>query len=223
MDGLSLSSDMRQSLELALKDYQNALPGSRADRYLSSRKITSEVQGSLGLGYVVDPAPGHEAYRGRIAIPYYGATGVLGTIRFRSVPDDEGNQAHPKMLGIPGHEGRPYNVRVLLEDLTEIAICEGETDTMTVESSGVIRAVGIPGANAWNHDMAKLFAGYKTVYILADNDDSGAGMEFADKVAKSVRNSLIVPMPEGHDVNSLVREQGYEALVERMGLDNYGA
>lgn len=224
MDGLTLSSATRKSLEEALRGYQEQYDGSQADRYMSSRLITNDLAHSLGLGFVGDnPAPGHEAYRGRLAIPYFGATGTLGTIRFRSVPDDEGNQAMPKMLGIPGHEARPYNVRVLMEDLTEIAICEGETDTMTVEASGAIRAVGIPGAQAWNSDMAKLFANYKAVYVLADHDDSGAGMEFAKKVVKQVRNSYIVQMPEGHDVNSLVCERGFDALIERMGLDQYGA
>lgn len=224
MDGLTLSKSTRESLAEALAMYQSAMPGSQADHYLSGRKITRQVQDSLGLGFVGDnPAPGHEAYRGRLAIPYFGATGTLGTIRFRSVPDAEGNQAQPKMLGIPGHEARPYNVRVLMEDLTEIAICEGETDTMTVEASGAIRAVGIPGAQAWNTDMAKLFANYKAVYVLADHDDTGAGMEFAKKVVKQVRNSYIVQCPEGHDVNSLVCEKGFDALIERMGLDQYGA
>lgn len=224
MDGLTLSKNIRESLVEALGMYQSAMPGSRADRYLQERQIGRRTQADLCLGFVGDnPAPGHEAYRGRLAIPYFGATGTLGTIRFRSVPDAEGNQAQPKMLGIPGHESRPYNVKVLMEDLTEIAICEGETDTMTVEASGAIRAVGIPGAQAWNNDMAKLFTGYKTVYVLADNDDSGAGMEFAKKVAKSVRNSYIVSMPDGEDVNSLVCKKGFDALIERMGLDQHGS
>lgn len=223
MDGLTLDKSTRESLAEALAMYQEAMPGSPADRYLSDRKITNEVVRSLGIGWVGDnPAPGHESYRGRLAIPYFGATGTLGTIRFRAVPDAEGNQAHPKMLGIHGHAPRPYNVKALMRDLTYVCICEGETDTMTVESAG-LSAVGIPGATSWNHNMAKLFANYANVYILADNDDKGAGMEFAKNVAKSVRNSYIIQCPDGEDVNSLVVKKGYEALFELIGLDNYGA
>jgi DNA primase len=213
LTGLVLQSELKKSLETALTDYQNALSESPAAAYLAGRALKPETWASFGLGFVADPHPGHEMYRGRLAIPYYGTTGILGTIRFKAV-----DNSSPKILGLPGHDSRPYNVRDLSEDVTAIAVCEGEPDTWTIAQLGVLRVVGVPGAASWNRPMARLFQGYAKVFVLEHSDDKGAGRELSEKIMKSVRNCFRIPAPEGHDWNSLYCEQGEEAVLERLGL-----
>jgi DNA primase len=74
--------------------------------------------------------------------------------------------------------------------------------------------VGVPGSQAWQPHFCELFLGYREVYVLADGD--AAGTQFANTVAGSLPNAKVIPMPAGHDVNSLVTTQGKQALIERM-------
>lgn len=109
-----------------------------------------------------------------------------------------------------------YNVGVLTSTQDVIAICEGEFDTMSAQQAG-IPAVGIPGANSWNHVFARAFK-FRKVVILADNDDHGEGMKFAEQVQADVRGARIVLMDAGHDVNSFMVEYGEEALRDKVGI-----
>jgi DNA primase len=213
--GLVLSSESRRSLGEALAGYQASLDGSPAAEYLEARGLNPETMASFGLGYVDEPATGHEQYRGRLAIPYFGTTGTLGTIRFKAIDDSS-----PKILGLPGHDSRPYNVRDLDADVTAIAITEGEPDTWTIAQLGVLKVVGVPGAKSWSRAMARLFQGYAKVFVLQHADDKGAGKELSEKISKSVRNCYVIPAPEGHDWNSFYCAEGEEAVLERLGLDN---
>ena len=165
-----------------------------------------------GLGYVDNPHPGHEIYRGCLAIPYLRKSDWRGwsvaSIRFRRIDGES-----PKYLTTPGDKTRLYNTVVLTHNYRDVAITEGELDAITADMVG-IPAVGVPGAQTWKPYMAELFLGYRTVNVLADGDEPGMG--FAKQVAKTLPNARIIPMPPGDDVNSLVMSQGKEALFERI-------
>lgn len=113
---------------------------------------------------------------------------------------------------------RLFNPSALLVPGPIVAIAEGEFDAMTATQAG-IPTVGIAGVGAWRDVFARCFKGYRTVFVLADNDDKGQGEQFAEKVASQIENALVVRMPNGHDVNSFTLENGPEALRERMGLN----
>ncbi|MGI5245455.1 hypothetical protein [Dactylosporangium sp. CA-139066] len=241
MTSLVPSTSTRAALAEACQRYAEALPGSVAEEYLTTeRGITREVQASFSLGYVAEPVVGHEDYRGRIAIPYVTASGVV-SMRFRVVGAGE-----PKMLSLAGEVGRIYNPRALERPEPFICICEGESDTWTTAVAG-LPAIGIPGAQAWEPFFARALRWYQRVFVLRDSDESpryrcgtckgalfktpecptchkpakrapSAGEQFAETIAKTVRNTAVVPMPEGHDVNSFYRAHGPDALRERIGL-----
>jgi len=63
-----LSAMQKSFLEEATKKYKSALPGSPAEEYLESRGLTNpaiaDEVGKFCLGYVADPLPGHEMFRG---------------------------------------------------------------------------------------------------------------------------------------------------------------
>lgn len=207
---MTLSESQRASMWQATQEYRHSLIGSPAEEYLESRGIADATQ--FGLGYVADPVRGHELYKGCLALPYLRWSQWRGwsvaTIRFRRL--DGGK---PKYMTLPGDKPRLYNTFALTRDSPDISITEGELDAITAETAGV-RAVGVPGASMWKPYFRELFQGYRHVNILADGDD--AGLDFAHKVAQTLPNSRIIPMPDGEDVNSFVRKFGPEKLLERI-------
>lgn len=205
-----LSESQRSYLWEAATSYKESLPGSPAAEYLESRGILDSAR--FGLGFVEDPRPGHEMYRGCLSIPYLRYSSwrkwSIAAIRYRRL--DGGK---PKYMTMPGDKPRLYNTHALNQVSKDIAIAEGEIDAITAELAG-IPTVGVPGANMWKHYFRELFLGYRNVNILADGDE--AGMAFAKQVAKTLPNARIIPMPDGEDVNSLVLTQGKSSLLERI-------
>jgi DNA primase len=165
------------------------------------------------LGFVSDPIPGHEIFRGRLAIPYLrvnpsGEVSVV-SIRFRRL-SEEGS----KYLTLPGDRPRLFNTADALAEEDEIAITEGELDAVAASIHG-IPAVGVPGANSWKPHFTDVFLGYAKVWILADGDQPG--LEFAAAVADKLDNASIIPMPTGEDVNSTIQRHGVSEVLSRMG------
>lgn len=211
-----LSEQQRAFLWEATQRYRVSLPGSAADAYLQSRGLSPEDVAKFGLGYVGEPLPGHEMYRGSLAIPYMRHSPWRGwsvaSIRFRCLHDHE-HTGHGKYMTMAGDTPRLYNTVTLTRPAKEVAITEGEIDAITAQSCG-IPTVGVPGASMWKDYYPELFIGYRKVYVLADGDD--AGMKFADAVAKTLPNAKVVTCPPGEDVNSLVVSRGKGALLERI-------
>ncbi|MFF0481082.1 toprim domain-containing protein [Streptomyces sp. NPDC004435] len=191
--------------------------------YLKSRGLSEDNAASFRLGYVESPLPGHESARGMIAIPYITRSGVT-TIRFRRLGDGDG----PKYRSVPGDPPRIYNANALLAPSRYIALCEGEFDTIAAHLAGyearpgglpgLLPAVGVGGVSAFKSYFARCFKGYEAVFMLADADDKGQGMEFADKLAGQIKNLRICPMPAGHDVNTFILEFGPDALLELLEI-----
>jgi len=200
-----LSLEQRTLLLDAARSYSEQIEDSPAARYLAKRGITdNKLIKRLGLGWVGDPSASHERYAGMLSIPYlrYGYSGPnVATIRFRCIVDDCAHEHHGKINSLPGHGSRLYNTRVLLAPVDEVAICEGEFDTITASMYG-LHPVGVPGVEAWKKYMGSAFAGYKRVRIFAQRDDKGQGLKWAEALAAQLPNALIQPCPHGHDVNS---------------------
>lgn len=211
-------------LERATAQYESKLEGSPASLYLVNRSLTKEVQRKFRLGFVDDPLPGHESYRGRLAIPYLTQSGVVD-IRFRAVPmDGDPGRATlgAKYLGLPGSSLRPFNTMALAREESFVFICEGELDTITADMAG-LPTVGFPGVESWLKLYFRMFR-YRRVAVLADNDDKGQGKEFAEKILGNIPGAVVIAMPEGHDVNSFVGsfddpEDGIMALRKKVGVE----
>lgn len=176
-----------------------------AERWLAERGITVEQASIYMLGYVDDDSPESRPYRGRVAIPYLTPAGVID-IRFRSTTD-----RGPKYLSRPGAEGHLYNVGALWRDSDVIAICEGEFDTMVMDSLSGIPAVGVPGVKLWKKHYRRLFQDYERILVIGDGDD--AGREFSITIASQIPNAIPVLIDKGHDINSLYVTQGQTGVV----------
>jgi DNA primase len=201
-----LSNSQRQFLLQATQEYTKNIH--IAAQYLATRGLSvAEVQ-QFHIGVVKDALPGHEQYQGRLAIPYVTPSGIVD-IRFRSMQGED-----PKYMGMPGAKTSMYNAQAVLTANDYICVTEGEIDCMTVVAKTGHPAVGIPGANNWKPYYAKILDDFETVIILADGD--APGLEFGKKVSRELGNVNIIQMPEGHDVNSIVLEQGAEFINERI-------
>ena len=160
------------------------------------------------LGVVTNPLPGHEQFKGRLAIPYVTPTGVVD-LRFRALTDEE-----PKYLGIPGATTTMFNVTDLFSAEKYICVCEGELDTIVMATKTVHKTVGVPGASSWKPHYTRILDDFETIIILADGDSAGAG--FAQKVSRELSNVRTVQMPEGQDVNSVYQTLGVEFINGRI-------
>lgn len=223
-------SSIKIGLEKATQEYHSQLTEDQeALNYLvDGRRITREAIDHFRLGVVRDPLDGHENFKNRISFPYYTATGIT-TIRFRRLGDRE-NDRRSKFLFITGDVPRLYNAPVLLQE-QHVALCEGETDTITCWMAG-IAAVGIPGANAWSPAFRRVFRN-REIKVLADNDEvhpkdpktgeplkdwRPKGELFAQEIYRSLEGCEIIKMPRGHDVSSFAAEYGLDALRAKVGL-----
>lgn len=211
-----LSASRKEFLLRAANRYRESLEGSPAAELLAARHLAGPEVQPYGLGFVADPLPGHEQYRGRLAIPYrrWSPDGwSVVTIRFRcahlgcTCPD------HAKYLSTPGDDTWIYNTPVLLEDPDSVAVCEGELDAISANLCG-IPAVGLPGAESWQDYFTHLFVGFETVYVLTDGDVAGA--KFGRTLAKALPNAKIIPCAENQDVNSEMVHNGREFIRRKV-------
>jgi DNA primase len=130
-------------------------------------------------------------------------------IRFRSI-----NGEDPKYIGLPGAKTTMFNAQAVLTANQYICVTEGEIDAITTVVKTGHPAVGIPGANNWKPYYTKILDDFETVIVLADGDNPG--LEFGKKVSRELGNVNIVQMPDGHDVNSIVLQEGVQFLDERI-------
>jgi len=202
-------NSQKELLEKATEKYAASIY--QAEAYLKSRGIPMEVARLARLGVVVEPEVGHEAYSGRLSIPYVSKTGVVD-LRFRSL-----NPAvEPKYMGLTGVDTKMYNVLDIERAGDFIGICEGELDTLTMSACVGIPCVGVPGANSWKKHYTRLLADFERVYVFADGDQPGK--EFATSLARELP-CTIVQFPDGEDANSFYTSHGSEAILKKAGLD----
>jgi DNA primase len=196
----------RESLTHAAKYYHSALH--EAEDYLAERGITMEQATKVRLGVVLEPLTGHEAYVNRLSIPYITRSGVVD-LRFRSLDLSE-----PKYMGMAGASTHLYNVSAFFRATTYICICEGEIDTITLDVSCNIPAVGVPGVNNWKKHYSRLLGDFDKVFLFADGDNAGA--EFGKTLSRELGNLVVVQMPDGEDVNSMYRIHGAEYFRNKI-------
>jgi DNA primase len=179
-----------------------------ATEYLLSRQLSVEEANIFHLGVVDDPLPGHDAYKGRLAIPYITPSGVVD-IRFRAMHNED-----PKYMGLVGAKTTMFNTQACFVADKYICVTEGEFDCIMMSVKTMHPTIGIPGANNWKPHYAKILDDFDTVIVLADGD--AAGLEFGKKISRELGNVNIISMPEGEDVNSMMIKKGSDWIDERI-------
>lgn len=210
------SLKQRRSLEKACTTYEGSLTA--AIPYLEARGIDETTAKEHRLGVVTSPEPGHEQATGRLCIPYMNKAGVIG-LKFRCMQAHDCKQSGcQKYLSLPGQEIYLYNVAAVDTDSPIIHIAEGELDAIVLSRVLNQPAIGVPGSAAWREHHPWHFRGFTAVLIWGDGDKAGA--DFARAVRKKITAAEIIPMPPGHDVNSLLLEAGADAIKKLAGQDD---
>ena len=203
------TASQKELLGLASDKYAANI--SMAYDYLRNRGITQEAARLARFGVVAEPEVGHEAFTGRLSIPYITKTGVVD-LRFRSL-----NPAvEPKYMSMTGAETKMYNVLDIDRAGDWIGVCEGELDTITLSTCVGIPCVGVPGANSWKKHYTRLLADFERVFIFADGDQPGT--EFARSLARELPVT-IVQFSDGEDVNSAYVKYGADYIRERAKIN----
>jgi DNA primase len=210
MEWPRISDPRRRFLVQASRRYQAALADSEdAQVYLKERGITGEVAAAFQLGYVSDPLDGHENFHGYLSFPYRSSSGPTG-IRFRRVGDDETKK---RWLAETGVKDPLYNVLDLHKPEPYIAICEGQTDTITMSGMVGVPSVGISGAGKWEPYWHHLFVDYEEVFVMTDPDKAGdnAARKLLERLGHNARH---VRLPA--DVNTSYLESGSDFIKGKL-------
>jgi len=195
----------------AAKTYHSTLAGSPAEAYLEKRGILDGAEKFM-LGYVEEPAPGHEdRLKHHLSIPYITEAGVVG-FKFRRIDDGD-----PKYMIPTGQKHHLYNVAAIIHAVHEVLIVEGEIDAISATLAGH-PAVAVAGVNAWKPHFSRCFDGIGRVVIATDNDvkedGSNPGQELARRLQDAIPQAVRVSLPPDSDINSIITSQGAQALTK---------
>ncbi|MEU9795088.1 toprim domain-containing protein [Streptomyces sparsogenes] len=180
-----------------------------AAKYLMDRGIGRDEALANRLGIVADPAPGHERFRGMLAIPYLSKDGYPLTVRFRCLQEhSHRDYFHGKYNTIKDDIPRMFGIESIHQALDEIHVTEGELDRIILCKIG-FPAVAIPGANMWFGRHRRMLAGFNRVWTWADPDDAGA--ELTGKITRALRTAKAVRLKA--DVTDTYMAHGAEHLL----------
>lgn len=215
---MATSSKLREMWTRAAESYHIELGGSPAEEYLDKRGLL-DVADQFMLGYVAEPAPGHEdRFVGCLAIPYLTPLGGVVAFKFRSLRTEDKRSRYQSPTGQSHHL---YNVNALVDAVDTILVVEGELDAVAATAAG-FPAVALPGAKSFKPHFRRCFDGIERVICVMDNDadredGSNPGLELAERVSRELENAVRVSLPAGHDVNSTILMHGADHFAELIG------
>lgn len=181
----------------------------------------------LQVGLIIerDNRSGHyDRFRDRVMFPIRDARGR--TIGFGGRVLDKGE---PKYMNSPEtelfHKGRElyglYEARQASRTLTRLLIVEGYMDVVRLHQAGITYAVATLGTATTPEHLARVFRICNEVTFCFDGDRAGRAAAW-----KALENSLsqvregrqirFLFLPDGHDPDSLVGEEGREAFEARI-------
>lgn len=206
---VELSDLSRKSLDNLLG---SLIQTTEAVAYLRGRGFTRQAVDMFRLGVVPTGATAEWAqYEGMLAIPYLTVSGPVA-VKFRRLDGGE-----PKYTGPKGQGTRLFNATAVLDPGPQLVVVEGELDAITLHGECGVPAVGVPGAQNWRPHYRRVVDSFGDVVILTDNDNKrpgdNPGLDLALQIRESVRNSRIVGLPPGHDVNSFFVAYGRDSLL----------
>lgn len=204
MIGVVPSDSWRTFLEKAVEQYHHSLNrGHPVAEYLMGRGVSPESIGRFRFGVVDDPLPGHERYKGMLAIPYLSPSGKAVSLRFRNM-----SGLGDKYLTYPGDSARIFNTAALDRGTQGICIAEGELDAVISEQCE-LPTVGVPGSEAWKPIWNLFFRQYSQIIVLQDDDT--AGEKFSRKIAEELPGARPIVMTGG-DVTTYFLAHGRDGL-----------
>jgi DNA primase len=166
----------------------------------------------------------YDRFRDRIMFPIRDARGR--PIAFGGRILDAGE---PKYLNSPEtplfHKGRElyglYEARQALRKIERLLVVEGYVDVVRLAQSGIAYAVATLGTATTPEHLNRLFRVTSEVVFCFDGDRAGRAaawraLENALEHARDGRQLRFLFLPEGHDPDTLVGEEGAQAFEARI-------
>jgi DNA primase len=192
-------------------------PTGRGLKYLQSdkRKLTPETIAKFCLRQIEKGK-----HKQRIAIPYYGKTGKILTVKTRTYLPDNGKRI--KMLSVVGTQPKPslyglydsignVNVSGFKGAENEAILVEGEFDAMYMQQNNY-RAYGLGSTSISSNQIADVVKNFDHVYVALDSDmfdteeKRKVMKRLCDKLAAFIQVT-VVRLPDGQDPNSMTPKQ----------------
>jgi len=170
-------------------------------------------------------SPGYyDRFRDRLMFPIRDTRGR--TIGFGGRVLDAGE---PKYLNSPEtelfHKGRElyglFEARQATRSLQRLMVVEGYMDVVSLHQAGITYAVATLGTATTPDHLQRIFRLVGEVVFCFDGDRAGRAaawraLENAVSEVKQGRQVRFLFLPEGHDPDSLVREEGADAFAARL-------
>ena len=180
----------------------------------------------LATGLIIrkDNGKHYDRFRDRLMFPIRDARGRTIGFGGRVMGDGE-----PKYLNSPEtvlfHKGRElygmYEARQALRNIERLVVVEGYMDTVALARNGIDFAVATLGTATTGEHLNRLFRITENAYFAFDGDRAGKkaawrALENALPQIREGRQIRFVFLPEGHDPDSFVNENGAAAFVKLM-------
>jgi DNA primase len=175
-------------------------------------------------GQVRDGERHYDRFRDRLMFPIRDARGRVIAFGGRII-----DQGEPKYLNSPEttlfHKGRElyglWETRQSRAPLKRLVIVEGYMDTVRLHQFGITYAVATLGTATTPEHLKRIFRLVSEVVFAFDGDRAGRGaawraLQHALPEAREGREMRFLFLPEGHDPDSLVGEEGREAFEARL-------
>jgi DNA primase len=166
----------------------------------------------------------YDRFRDRVMFPIRDARGRV--IAFGGRVIDRGE---PKYLNSPEtvlfHKGRElyalYETRRSRSNLERLLVVEGYMDAVRLHQSGIPYAVATLGTATTPEHFRRIFRLVREVAFAFDGDRAGRAaawraLQHALPEAREGREIRFLFLPEGHDPDTLVGEEGREAFERRL-------
>ena len=171
------------------------------------------------------PAGHYDRFRDRVMFPIRDSRGRVVGFGGRVL-----DQGEPKYLNSPEtplfHKGRElyglYEARTELRQISRLLIVEGYMDVVRLAQAGIHYAVATLGTATTPEHLNRLFRVCNDIVFSFDGDRAGRqaawrALETALGHARDGRQIKFLFLPEGHDPDTLVAEEGREAFEQRLG------
>jgi DNA primase len=179
--------------------------------------IERERKAGVNPGY-------YDRFRDRVMFPIRDARGR--TIGFGGRVLDKGE---PKYLNSPEtelfHKGRElyglFEARQASRTLTRLLIVEGYMDVVRLHQAGITYAVATLGTATTPEHLSRVFRICNELIFCFDGDRAGRAaawraLENSLSQVREGRQLRFLFLPDGHDPDSLVGEEGYEKFEARL-------
>ena len=216
--GIDGSTAKRFGIGFAPEGWSNVL-----DKYGTSQETIERL---LATGLIIrkDNGKHYDRFRERIMFPIRDARGRTIGFGGRAIGDGE-----PKYLNSPEtvlfHKGRElyglYEARQALRQIDKLVVVEGYMDVVALARHGIDFAVATLGTATTDDHLNRLFRLTENVYFCFDGDKAGRkaawrALETALPHIREGRQVRFVFLPQGHDPDSYVNENGSDAFVDAL-------